>query len=100
MDDVDALIQRRMEEVVTRFQATISEEQSLRGQECQLDHDTIERMITDVGRAEMASICVELSHVTIDRGDRRIMQLMGRKYSRRVEDLSARDSGDDDNGVF
>lgn len=97
MDDVDALIERRMEEVVTRFQAT--EKQSLQGQECQLDHDTIEHMITDVVRAEMTSIRVELFYAAIDRGNRRIMQLMDHEYGWRVKDLSPRDSGDDDNGV-
>lgn len=59
MEEIDALIQRRMGESVLRLQATIAEEQSLRGPEHKLDHNIIESLISDSVRAEMAAICAE-----------------------------------------
>lgn len=59
MEEIDALIQRRMGESVPQFQAAIAEEQSLWGPEHKFNHNIIESMISDIERAEKSAICAE-----------------------------------------
>lgn len=51
MEEIDALIQKHMEESIPRLRAAIAEEQSVRGSMHQLDHNILERLISDIVRA-------------------------------------------------